>query len=159
MMAASKLPMPGEKTMRTMAACLCITALAALPSPAQNAKPAATPPAAGVNTAVPAAAPSACPECGIVRSIRPVVKETKPLPGSEVKPSGLVASIPLDGGKPQVKSSTKIGKDAVVSGTTWEVVVLLDDGRFRVVTTDERGDWKEGDRVRIDGGRLLSRID
>jgi hypothetical protein len=102
--------------------------------------------------------PEACTDCGVVRSVRTVVKESKPSDQSDVKPSGLVASIPLGAGagKPQVRSSTKIGRDAVHEDTTYEVVVQLDDGRFRVVTSDER-DWQEGDHIRIEGARLVRR--
>jgi hypothetical protein len=102
--------------------------------------------------------PQACADCGVVRSVRPVVKESKPGGVNEIMPSGLVASIPLGPGasKPQLTSSTKVGRDVVYADTTYEVVVQLDDGRFRVVSTDER-DWQEGDHVRVEGGRLQHR--
>jgi hypothetical protein len=99
-----------------------------------------------------------CGECGVVRSVRAVTKEAPPVPSDASKPSGLVASVPFGGGKPYVGSSTHAGgRDAVASVTTWEVIVRLDDGRFSVVTLDEPGDWREGDKVRIDGGRLRRR--
>lgn len=134
--------------MRTVLACLCI---AAAPAWAQ-APSVAVPPSMFTRPAEP------CVDCGVVRSVRAVVKESQPAGVNDVKPSGLVASIPLGAcaGKPQVRSSTKIGRDAVHEDTTYEVVVLMDNGRFRVVSSDER-DWEEGDHVRIEGGRLLHR--
>jgi hypothetical protein len=120
--------------------------LAALPVAAQ----APTSPGAGPVT--PAAA--RCPDCGVVRSIS--AKEKQARPDSDAsKPSGLVATVPLGGGKVRVGSSTKLGGDAVVTDRTWDVVVILDDGRPRVVTVDERPDVQQGDRVRVEGNRLV----
>lgn len=96
-----------------------------------------------------------CADCGVVSVIRPVVKEQR-MVSSEAAPSGLVARIPLGSSAPaQVGSSTRFGKDAVSSETTYEFVVRLDDGRFRLVRAEERGDWREGDRARVEEGRLL----
>jgi hypothetical protein len=147
MMASTSLP-PREKAMRTVLACLCI---AAAPAWAQ-APSLAVPSSMFTRPAEP------CADCGVVRSVRTVVKESKPGGASDVKPSGLVASIPLGAGagKPQVSSSTRIGRDAVHEDTTYEVVVQLEDGRFRVLTSEEH-EWQEGDRVRVEGGRLLRR--
>ena len=134
--------------MRSLLACLCIAASLSW----------AQAPSVAVPSSMFIRPPEACADCGVVRSVRTVVKESKPGEASDVKPSGLVASIPLGAGagKPQVRSSTKIGRDAVHEDTTYEVVVLLDNGRFRVVSSDEH-DWQEGDHVRIEGARLLRR--
>jgi hypothetical protein len=134
--------------MRTVLACLCITAAAAW----------AQAPSVAVPSSMFTRPVEPCADCGVVRSVRAVVKESQPAGVNDVKPSGLVASIPLGAGagKPQVRSSTKIGRDAVHEDTTYEVVVQMDNGRFRVVSSDER-DWEEGDHVRIEGSRLLHR--
>jgi hypothetical protein len=131
--------------MRLVLACLLIVA-----APAWAQAPAA-----------PAAALKSCPDCGVVRSVRTVVKESKPAPTDSAKPSGLVASVPLGpgAGKPTLGSSSHIGKDAVTTVTTWEVIVRLDDGRVSILTLDEAPDVREGDKVRIEKGQLVRRSD
>lgn len=100
--------------------------------------------------------PPACADCGLVRSVRSITKEIRPSAAQEeTKPSGLVASIPLKGGKPEIGSSSHIGKDAPTTVQTWEVVVRMGDGKFRVVVLDESPDLREGDKVRFYKGRLL----
>jgi hypothetical protein len=110
---------------------------------------------------LPASAQSAntmCGECGVVRSVREVVKQIEPSPGDEAKPSGLVATVPLDGsGKPRVGPSQRLGKDQVRTSKTWEVNVLLDDGRSRVITLDREPKLQQGDKVRIDNGQVVLR--
>jgi len=102
-----------------------------------------------------------CAECGVVRTIKAITKEEKPNPVDSTKPSGLVATIPFgkDAGPPQLGSSTKIGRDQVKVNTRWEVTVRLDDGRFQVVMLDEEPDLREGDKVRVDDGRIARRED
>ena len=126
-------------------------AVAAAAAQAQAPKPAANGKAAApVNTM--------CGECGVVRSVRAIVKETPPPPIDQSKPSGLVASVPFGGGKATIGGSQNIGKDAVASTTSWEVVVRLDDGRFRVLMLEEEpAELREGDKVRIDQGRPIRR--
>ena len=98
-----------------------------------------------------------CPDCGVIRSIRSVVKSEPPPPGDATKPSGLVATVPLKGGKVQVGPSQKLGRDVAPTSTTYEVVVRYDDGRFTALVLDDRGEWKEGDKVRVEKGQLLPR--
>jgi hypothetical protein len=114
--------------------------------------------AAAAQPSSPPASVSMCGECGVVRSVRGVTKQMRPSEAQEdTKPSGFVASIPLKGGKAQVGSSEKIGKEAPTLSQTWEVIVLLDDGKFRVVTLDTKPDLREGDKVRIEKGKVLRR--
>jgi hypothetical protein len=136
--------------MRTLVACLL---LAAVPAWGQAPAPSSS------STVSPQAAK--CPECGVVRSVRNVVKETRSPPVDNAKPSGLVASIPLGsgGGKSSLGSSTQLGKDAVPTVSTWEVIVRYDDGRFTLITADDFPDVKEGDRVRVEKGQLVRRND
>ena len=104
----------------------------------------------------------ACPDCGVVRSVKAIKKDLKPTPTTESKPSGLVATVPLgkEGGKPQIGPSQRIGKDKVTTSDTWEVTIRLDDGRMRLVRTDEHPDVREGDKVLIDSsGRITRRAD
>ena len=101
-------------------------------------------------------APASCADCGLVRSVRSITKEIRSSQAQEeTKPSGLVASIPLKGGKPEIGSSSRIGKDAPTTVQTWEVVVRMGDGKFRVVVLDESPNLHEGDKVRFYKGRLL----
>lgn len=130
--------------MRTLLACL---AFASLPAWAQAPAP-STPAAPAART------PSACGECGVVRSINRKEKQARPAT-DEGKPSGLVASVPLGGGKVQVGPSQKIGKEAVVTEKSWDVVVQLDDGRFKLVTFDHLPELQPGDRVRVEGNGVV----
>ena len=102
-----------------------------------------------------------CSECGVVRTVRAINKEERPTAADNTRPSGLVATIPFgkDAGPPQLGSSQKIGRESVKISTRWEVVVRLDDGRFQVVMMDEEPDLREGDKVRIDEGRVARRED
>jgi hypothetical protein len=63
--------------------------------------------------------------------------------------------VPLGGGKVQVGSSTKLGKEAVVTEKSWDVVVIMDDGKPRVVTVSQQPNFAEGDRVRVDGTQIV----
>jgi uncharacterized Zn finger protein len=112
-------------------------------------------------TPAPVPAQAKCAECGVVRSVKAINKEEKPTPADSTKPSGLVATIPFgkDAGPPQLGSSSKIGRDKVKVNTRWEVVVRLDDGRFQVVMLDDEPDLREGDKVRVDEGKVARRED
>ena len=119
-------------------------------------------------TAPPAAKPGLCADCGVISSLRSLSKEESQAaaavrnpsndapPGAvdETKAPGLVASIPLGGGKPKIGSVTRVGNDAPTVTTMWEVVVKLDTGQFRVVTLDSQPDFVKGDRVRVVDGKL-----
>jgi hypothetical protein len=101
------------------------------------------------------AASTPCADCGVVRSVRAVSKELQPTPADEGKPSGFIATVPLGRGESQAGSSSRIGKDAPNVLTRWEVVVLQDDGRLRLLMFDARPEIAQGDRVRVEGGRLV----
>ncbi len=105
----------------------------------------------------PAPAATTCADCGVITSVRSVTKKAPPVVSNETKPSGLVATIPLGtgGGSPQIGSSTKIGRDVPSVSQSWEVVVRLDDGRYRVVVLDSQPDFAKGDRVKVEEGKLV----
>ena len=109
--------------------------------------------------AVPSREAATCPDCGVVRSIRSIHKEGRPVPADSQKPSGLVATIPLgtSNPKPQIGSSSDLGRDSVPEITTWEVVVRLDDGRYRIVILDEPGNLRVGDKVKVEEGKIQPR--
>ena len=130
--------------MRTLLACL---ALAAAQAAAQGPAP---PPA----PAGPRSPPAPCASCGVVRSITLKEKQARPASG-EAKPSGLVATVPLGGGKVQVGPSQRLGKEAVITEKTWDVAVQLDDGKFKLVTLDHTPQVQQGDRVRVEGNALV----
>ncbi|HEX4781467.1 MAG TPA: hypothetical protein VH301_11980 [Usitatibacter sp.] len=102
----------------------------------------------------------ACKDCGVVRSVKEIQKEVGAKGTDESKPSGLVATVPLGpgAGKPRVGPSQRVGGDTIASTKRWEVVVLLDDGRARILTLDNQPDVQVGDKVRIDNGRILPRL-
>jgi len=92
-----------------------------------------------------------------VSSTREIKKEAPTANAADTKPSGLVATVPLGGGKPHVGSSTKYGAEASTFTKTWEVVVRMDDGRFRVLTLGEDPQVSKGDKVKIEGNRVVPR--
>jgi hypothetical protein len=113
-----------------------------------------------VNTQLPAREACGEGECGEVRSIRSVTKQLGEAPSNESKPSGLVATVPLSGtGKPRIGSSEKVGKDEVRTSNTWELIVRLDDGRFRIFVLDNDPGLQQGDKVRIEDGKVVRRSD
>jgi hypothetical protein len=101
----------------------------------------------------------ACSDCGEVRSIRRVERESRtPNALPEPAPSGLVASIPLGGGKTTVGSSTREERRRDPPLVTYEVIVRLDDGRVRIVVQDEEPvGLKRGDRVRVEDNKVRPR--
>ena len=99
-----------------------------------------------------------CADCGEVRSIRRVEREQRPSANAPESPSGLVASIPLDGSKPIVGSSTRADRRREPPLVTYEVIVRLDDGRIRILTQDEEPEGIQmGDRVRIEDNKVRPR--
>ena len=131
--------------MRSVLTCLTLLAIATLAGAQSPPIPSTTVPKDG------------CADCGVVRSVRPVVKKEASLPADQSKPSGLVATVPLGGGKVQVGSSTKLGREAEAKVTTYEVIVRYDNGRYTAIMLDDPGEWKEGDKVRVDKGKLVAR--
>src|SRR5688572_3634568 len=106
----------------------------------------------------PSAASAKCADCGVVSSVRTKTKELRGADTTDdARGSGLVASVPLGkgGGKPVAGSSTKIGKDAVPTSQSWEIIVRLDDGRMRVLNVTQPPEVREGDKVRVEpNGKL-----
>jgi hypothetical protein len=99
-----------------------------------------------------------CADCGEIRSIRRVERQQRPPNATPESPSGLVASIPLDGSKPIVGSSTRVDRRQEPPLVTYEVILRMDDGRIRIVTQDEEPvDLKMGDRARIEGNKVRPR--
>ena len=111
----------------------------------------------------PSAATAKCLECGVVSSVRVLTKELRgPDTTDDARPSGLVASVPLGsgGGRPVAGSSTKIGKDAVPKGESWEITVRHDDGRIRILTVNQPPEVRQGDKVRVEpNGKVTLRAD
>ncbi len=111
-------------------------------------------PASAQTSVSPAAA--ACPDCGVIRTLKRVEGGDKPAILQERKgPSGLVANIPLDGSKPTVGSSTDLSREQKPATVTYEVVVRLEDGRLRLVVQDDVGAMRVGDKVKIEQGRVV----
>jgi len=109
--------------------------------------------------AIPEKAAATCTECAVVRSVRMIAHDIGSPNTTEGKPSGLVATIPFGGGKPQVGSSSKIGADKIERSQRWEITVRFDDGRYRIVNVDAQPEFKEGDKVRIDAQGQIKRRD
>jgi hypothetical protein len=123
-------------------------ALAVLATAAQAQQ---SPPASSVLLAT-------CAECGVVRSIKRVEAKTAITAQERKSTDGLVASIPLGGpGKPVVGSSTDVRREQNPPTVSYEVVVRLDDGRFQVVIQDDVGAIGEGDKVKVERGKVVLR--
>jgi hypothetical protein len=129
--------------MKRLLACL---AAAALPVFAQQSPAPPPVPAKG----------AACTDCGVVTSVNVREKQNEPATDA-AKPSGLVATMPLGGGKPKVGPSQRLGGDTTVVTKTWEVIVRRDDGRFQVFTLNADPGLAKGDDVRIDDGKPVKR--
>ena len=102
----------------------------------------------------------ACKDCGVVRSVREVQKEHDPTLTDAAKPSGLAVTVPFGAGgaeKPRVGGSQKVGGDAVTVSKVWEVVVIQDDGRARILMLTSKPEVQVGDRVRVEDGKLVPR--
>ena len=102
-----------------------------------------------------------CQDCGEVRSVRELLKDLGTRTTDAAKPSGLVATVPLGTAaaseKARVGPSQRLGGDSVASAKTWEVVVILDDKRARILTFDSKPTVQVGDQVRIEDGKLVPR--
>jgi len=126
-----------------------VPALLAAGASAQTPPPASAAPRSAVA--------ASCEGCGVVRSVKRVEK-SQPITAQERKSTaGLVASVPLGGGKPSVGSATDVRNEQKPPTVTYEIVVRLDDGRFQLVTQDDAGDLREGDKVRLDRGKVVLR--
>lgn len=104
-----------------------------------------------------AVAAAVCPECGVVQRVKRVESPQRITAEERKSTAGLVASIPLGGGKPTVGSSTDVRSELKPPGVRYEVVVRLDDGRFQVVMQDDVENLREGDKVRVDRGKVVLR--
>ena len=130
----------------------CIAALSCCAAAQVPLAPAASPPQSDVLVK------KTCAECGEVRSVRRLQREQRPPANTPESPSGLVASIPLDGSKPIVGSSTRADRRREPPLVTYEVIVRMDDGRVRIIIQDDEPvDVKMGDRVQIEENKIRPR--
>jgi len=113
-----------------------------------------------------------CPTCGVVRSVTRVDVQAGPsraeraaatgsagmdTVGSLPQP-GLVSSVPMQGGGgAAVGSATELRRGEQPHAAGYEIVVRLDDGRFQLVRQDDSDGLREGDKVRIEAGRVVRR--
>jgi hypothetical protein len=97
-----------------------------------------------------------CPTCGVVRSVKRIEKET-PARTEHESPAGIVASVPLGGGPVSAGSATDVRRELQPPAVSYEIVVRLDDGRFQLVRQDDTHGLREGDKVRIDAGKVVLR--
>ena len=99
-----------------------------------------------------------CPDCGVIRSIKRVESGEKAAQKAErANPSGLVANVPFDGSKPTIGSSTDLSREQRPATVSYEIVVRLEDGRLRLVLQDDVGAMREGDKVKVEQGRVVLR--
>lgn len=110
----------------------------------------------------------ACDRCGVIRTIReiqsergrPPVRQATPGPSHDLdSPSyvGAVIALPTngyEGGKPYVGGVGTPEMQARFAETTYEIIVRLDNGGFVTVRRDDGGNYRVGDRVRVQGVNL-----
>lgn len=97
-----------------------------------------------------------CPTCGVVRSVKRIEKEAPARTETE-SPAGIVATVPLGGGPVTAGSATDVRRELQPPAVSYEIVVRLDDGRFQLVRQDDTHGLREGDKVRIDAGKVVLR--
>jgi hypothetical protein len=103
------------------------------------------------------AKPATCPGCGVVRSVKRVEAPQQITARERESTAGFVAQVPLGGDKPIAGSVADKRDELKPPLVTWEVVVRLDDGRLQLVRQDDASGLREGDKVRIDRGRVVRR--
>ena len=98
-----------------------------------------------------------CAECGVIQRVKRI--ENKPRITAEDRKAnqGLVANIPLDGSKATIGSSTKLQREEKPPIVNYEIVVRLDDGRLQVVMQEEIESLREGDKVKVERGKVVLR--
>lgn len=109
----------------------------------------------------------ACDRCGVIRSIREIYSERArtarsgtPGPSSDLdSPSyvGAVIALPTnsyEGGRPYVGGVGTPEMQARFAQTSYEIIVRLDSGGFVTVQRQDGGNYRVGDRVRVQGVNL-----
>ncbi len=104
-----------------------------------------------------ASPPASCDGCGVVRSVKRVETPQRITAKERESTAGFVAQVPMGGDKPVVGSATDARGQLNPPVVAYEVVVRLDDGRFQLVVQDDAGSLREGDKVRIERGRVVPR--
>jgi hypothetical protein len=102
-------------------------------------------------------APADCAGCGVVRSIKRLEKAPGITAQERESSAGFVAQVPIGGDKPVVGSATDAREQLKPPAVSYEVVVRLDDGRLQLVVQDDAASLREGDKVRIDRGKVVLR--
>jgi outer membrane lipoprotein SlyB len=92
----------------------------------------------------------------VIRSIKRVESSPRITAEERKSTSGVVATIPF-GGKATVGTSTDMRREQQMPVVTYEVVVRLDDGRFQVVVQEDAGAMREGDKVKVERGKVVPR--
>ena len=98
-----------------------------------------------------------CEGCGVVRSVKRVEKPQRITSQERESTAGFVVQVPAGGERPVVGSAADTRDQLKPPVVSWEVVVRLDDGRFQLVVQDDAGSLREGDKVRIDRGKVVPR--
>lgn len=104
-----------------------------------------------------ASPPAACAGCGVVSSVKRVEKAPRITAQERESTAGFVAQMPIGGEKTVVGSATDAREQNKPPVVSYEVVVRLDDGRFQLVVQDDAEGLRQGDKVRIDRGKVVPR--
>ena len=104
-----------------------------------------------------ASPPAACAGCGVVSSVKRIEKAPRITAQERESTAGFVVQVPGGGDTPVVGSATGAREQLKPPVVSYEVVVRLDDGRFQLVVQDDAGGLREGDKVRIDRGKVVPR--
>lgn len=138
------------------------------PKSAETARAAIPPLAAAEPPAAPKAAAPACRDCGTVESIRTVEEEGKGT-GLGAIAGGVLGGVlghQVGGGRGKDLATIVGAAGGAYAGHQveksqrksqhYDVTVRLDDGSQRTVTYKEMPAWREGDRVKLMDGTLVS---
>jgi outer membrane lipoprotein SlyB len=85
------------------------------------------------------------------------IEKEIPARTEQESPAGIVASVPLGGGPVAAGSVMDVRREQQTPAVNFEIVVRLDDGRFQLVRQDDSHGLREGDKVRIDAGKVVLR--
>lgn len=144
----------------------------ARPGPATPSYVTPTPsaPAAAPAPMAPAVAPPPprpCRDCGVIGSVTPIERKGEGNAAGAIL-GGIVGGVlghQVGGGRGRDAATVAgavggalVGNELSRGGATvshWEVRVRFDDGTSQMIRFDQEPPWRVGDKVRVDGGRIV----
>jgi outer membrane lipoprotein SlyB len=98
-----------------------------------------------------------CQNCGIIESVREAQQRREGVTGGAAR-MGFVVYIPVgqghEQGNPYVGSVGSKEWQNMVTATSYEFTVRMDDGQYQVVQREGVSDLRVGERVRVSAGHI-----